>query len=142
MDIVKKIIFSVSAALLAIPAAIAQNSLTVLQKDGSSYSFKFEENPIITYTETDLVLTTDLTEVQYPIAGIEKLTFSDGEVSEVEKTKEPASEETFTVYDLEGKSLKTFKYSGNGDLNSATEGLPSGIYIIKSKSVTFKTIRK
>lgn len=130
------------ALLFVCATAFAQDALTVIQKDGQSYKFNFADKPVITYTETDLVLTTTSTEVQYPIADIQKLTFKDSEETKVETVSEPVRDETFTVYSLEGKVVKTFKYPENGDMNSGTEGLPAGIYIIKSKSVTYKTIRR
>ena len=61
--------------LLSVPL-FSQNTLTIHQKDGQQFSFGFEDKPVITYTDTDLVLKTTKTEVQYPLASVAKFTFT------------------------------------------------------------------
>ena len=133
----------------------AQNTLTIHQKDGSKFGYGFSEKPVITYTETDLVLKTAKTVVEYPLSAILKFTFTDSEtaVSEIQsETKSPILQlDNYTVYisgaeasqlvsliDINGKVLSTYKTDANGSISFSITELPEGIYIVKTKSLTCK----
>lgn len=59
----------------------AQNTLTIHHKDGRDFNYGFSERPVITYTETDLVLTTTNIVVEYPLSALSKFTFTDVDLS-------------------------------------------------------------
>ena len=56
----KRLLLCFLVALLVCPV-FSQNTLTIHHKDGQQFSFGFEDKPVITYTETDLVLKTTKT---------------------------------------------------------------------------------
>lgn len=133
----------------------AQNTLTIHQKDDSKFGYGFSEKPVITYTETDLVLKTAKTVVEYPLSAILKFTFTDSEtaVSDIKSgTNSPVLQlDNNTVYisgveplqqvsliDINGKVLSTYKTDANGSISFSITELPEGIYIIKTKSLTCK----
>ncbi|MBO4498705.1 MAG: hypothetical protein J5732_00430, partial [Bacteroidaceae bacterium] len=64
----KRLIFLSGILLLSLPL-LAQNTLTIHQKDGQQFSFGFSEKPVITYTENEMVLTTTRTTVKYPLSS-------------------------------------------------------------------------
>lgn len=74
----KRLSVILCTVLLSVPL-FSQNTLTIHQKDGQQFSFGFDDKPVITYTDTDLVLKTTKTEVQYPLASVAKFTFTDVE---------------------------------------------------------------
>lgn len=152
----RKFVYSLTLLLVtSLLTVSAQNTLTIHQKDGSKFGYGFSEKPVITYTETDLVLKTAKTVVEYPLSAILKFTFIDSEtaVSEIQsETKSPILQlDNYTVYisgaeasqlvsliDINGKVLSTYKTDANGSISFSITELPEGIYIVKTKSLTCK----
>lgn len=137
----------------------AQNTLTIHQKDGGLFSYGFSEKPVITYTETDLVLTTAHIVVEYPLSAISKFTFTETEtsVSGVEtdvvtpilELKDNTvyisgakPQQTVTLVGADGKIVSTFKTDASGSVTFSIASLPKGIYIVKSESLTFKISKR
>ena len=74
----RKLLFILTMLFAAVPMIVsAQNTITIHQKDGKQFSFGFDDKPVITYTDTDMVLKTTKTEVQYPLSSLAKFTFTD-----------------------------------------------------------------
>ena len=156
----KKLFCLVFLLLCVLMAHIsAQNTLTIHQKDGRLFSYGFLEKPIITYTETDLVLTTAHIVVEYPLSAISKFTFTETEtsVSGVETdVVTPILElkdntvhisgakplQTVTVIGADGKIISTFKTDASGSVTFSIASLPKGIYIVKSESLTCKISKR
>lgn len=151
----RKFVYSLTLLLVtSLLTVSAQNTLTIHQKDGSKFGYGFSEKPVITYTETDLVLKTAKTVVEYPLSAILKFTFTDSEtaVSDIKGTNSPVLQlDNNTVYisgveplqqvsliDINGKVLSTYKTDANGSISFSITELPEGIYIIKTKSLTCK----
>ena len=63
--------------LLAVATLVAnaQNAIAIYQKDGQVAKFAFTEKPVVTYSGSDLVLTTSKTIVQYPVYMLQKIAF-------------------------------------------------------------------
>ena len=72
----KRLLICFLVALLVCPV-FSQNTLTIHQKDGKQFCYGFADKPVITYTESDLILKTANTEVRYPLAQLDKFTFDD-----------------------------------------------------------------
>lgn len=53
-------------------------SMVLTKKDGSKEKFDFTDNPVVTYSGNDLVITTSKTKAQFPVYLLDKLSFSDG----------------------------------------------------------------
>ena len=67
----KKLFFSVLLLSVFSPAVLfAQNTVTIHQKDGQTVSYGFSVKPVITYTDNDLVITTENAEMQYPLLSV------------------------------------------------------------------------
>ena len=154
----KRLLLCFLVALLVCPV-FSQNTLTIHQKDGQQFSFGFEEKPVITYTDTDLVLKTTKTELQYPLLSLAKFTFTDVEdaVIFIKDDKLDAKLElgNFTVsingaksgieisvIASDGKTLVKYKTDEDGSVTFSIAELPEGIYIIKSESLTCKILKK
>lgn len=146
------------AAVAATPL-FSQNTLTIHQKDGQQFSFGFEDKPVITYTDTDLVLKTTKTEVQYPLASVTKFTFTDVEdaVISIKQDSNAAQLEldgyvvsitgakagiNVLVIGPDGKTLDTYKTGSDGNVTFSIADLPQGLYIINSENLTCKILKK
>jgi hypothetical protein len=144
--------------LLSVPL-FSQNTLTIHQKDGQQLSFGFEDKPVITYTDTDLVLKTTKTEVQYPLASVAKFTFTDVEdaVIPIKQDSNAAQLEldgyvvsitgakadiNVLVIGPDGKTLGTYKTDSDGSVTFSIADLPLGLYIINSENLTCKILKK
>ena len=153
----KRLFLCFLVALLVCPV-FSQNTLTIHQKDGQQFSFGFEDKPVITYTENDLVLKTTKTELHYPLSSLAKFTFTDVE-NAVAPIKDGNSAQlvldnyvvsitganpgiTVSVIGTDGKSLATYKTDDNGSITFSVAELPEGTYVIKSESLTCKILKK
>ena len=63
-------------------SAVEQNVIAVYQLDGQKALFAFADQPEVTYTTTELVLTTTKTSVQYPISQLTKIQFERADMPE------------------------------------------------------------
>jgi len=146
------------AAVAAAPL-FSQNTLTIHQKDGQQFSFGFSEKPVITYTDTDLVLKTTKTEVMYPLASLSKFTLTDVEdaVISIKQDGNTAKLEldgyvvsitgakadiTVKVIGPDGKTVGTYKTGSDGSVTFSIADLPQGLYIINSENLTCKILKK
>ena len=144
--------------LLSVPL-FSPNTLTIHQKDGQQFSFGFDDKPVITYTDTDLVLKTTETEVQYPLASVAKFTFTDvedavilikqdGNAAQLELDGYVVSitgakaDITVKVIGPDGKTLGTYKTGSDGSVTFSIADLPQGLYIINSENLTCKILKK
>lgn len=137
----------------------AQNTVIVHQKDGKTVSFGLPEKPVITYADNEMVITTTKTVLQYPLASVSQLTFSDDETSVAPVADEKQApvleldnyvvritgadaEASVTVVASDGKTLILTKVNSDGTATFSVAELPEGIYIIKSENLTFKILKK
>lgn len=154
----KRILALLCTVLMAV-SAFAQNTLTIHQKDGQQFSFGFEDKPVITYTDTDLVLKTTKTEVMYPLASLSKFTLTDVEdaVISIKQDGNTAKLEldsymvsitgakagiAVTLIGPDGKTLGTYKTDSDGSVTISIADLPQGLYIISSENLTCKIQKK
>ncbi len=136
--------------------ATEQNVIAVYQMDGQKALFAFADQPEVTYTATDLVLTTTKTMVQYPISQLKKLQFEKADmpegIDEVEADKrfsfrdgsivieggQPNS--LVNIYTVSGTLIAQYRLDSNGDAVISTQGLSGNTYIFANGSITFKFI--
>ena len=157
----KRLLFLFSVVLLAVPV-FSQNTITIHQKDGRQFSFGFDDKPVITYTDTDLLLKTTKTEVQYPLALLAKFTFADSENSDT--SVNPINENkaelqlqldsyvvnitgtkpqmSVSIIGPDGKTVGTYKTDSNGSVTFSIADLPQGLYIINAEDLTCKILKK
>lgn len=136
--------------------ATEQNVIAVYQMDGQKALFAFADQPEVTYTATELVLTTTKTMVQYPISQLKKLQFEKADmpegIDEVETDKrfsfrdgsivieggQPNS--LVNIYTVSGTLTTQYRLDSNGDAVIPTQGLSGNTYIFANGSITFKFI--
>ena len=153
----KRLFIILFTVVLSVPS-FSQNTLTIHQKDGQQFSFGFEDKPVITYTDNDLVLKTTKTEVQYPLSSLAKFTFTDLEDAVISIKDDKAAQMelenyvvsitgaksgvTVSVVGSDGKTLNSYKTDTDGSVTFSIAELPEGVYIINSENLTCKILKK
>ena len=154
----KRLYWGLLATLLVCPV-FGQNTLTICQKDGQQFSFGFEDKPVISYTDNDLVLKTAKTEIQYPLSSLSKILFTDTETSSAPIKMDKADVQLLldnyvvsitgakagvnvTLTGSDGKAVGTYKTDSEGSVTFSIADLSQGLYIIKSDDLTCKILKK
>lgn len=137
----------------------AQNTLTIHQKDGQQFCFGFEEKPVVTFTDNELVVKSTKTELCYELLLLAEITFDtvDTAVEDIKSGSIKAgitldeytvnisgakADVTVHLIASDGRQLKSYKTDRNGSVTFSISELPEGTYIIASESLTVKIIKK
>ena len=155
----RKIVLLLTALLLTCVihvAAVEQNVVAIYQLDGQKALFAFADQPEVTYSATDLILTSTKTSVQYPISQLKKLAFEQADMPEgiddvvadrrfsfrdgsiVIEGGDPNS--LVTIYTVSGTMAAQYRLDGSGNAIIPTQGLSGSVYILSNGSITFKFI--
>ena len=154
----KYLSFLLAMALLPL-GLFAQNTLTVHQKDGQQFSLGFEEKPVVTFTQSELVVKSKGVELRYELAMFSKFTFDDKDPIEnavpiiASKASITLDEYTVSIFGAkadivvrliasDGRALEQYKTDANGSVTFSISELPEGLYIIASESLTCKITKK
>lgn len=130
--------------------------LVLWKKDGQIAKFGFTEKPVITYSGSDLILTTTKTTVQYPIYMLKKIVFDvENVVNDIEDL-EVKSKSLFSfkdemlfirdgepnspvyLYDLKGMKVDESRLDPDGRATIPLQNLGKSLYIVKNKGISFK----
>ena len=131
--------------------------LMLWKKDGQIAKFGFTEKPVITYSGSDLILTTTKTTVQYPIYMLQKITFdaSDELANNIEGPGVKA--ETLFIFtdnalaisdgdpgslvyisNMSGVMPDQYRLDSEGQTFIALPDKDKSIYLVKTNHFTFK----
>ena len=136
---------------------LAQDAVAIHQKNGTVITFAFMEKPKVTYSGSDLVLTTTKTSVTYPVYLLQKIVFDINwdELTGIEKTEVKADAQfrfngtsllvsgevpgsTLSIYDMKGVLVGQYGLDDSGCTAISLGHLAEGIYLVRTKSFTFK----
>lgn len=131
----------------------AQNSVKLFLKSGETVSYSFSKKPVMTYSGSDLVVSSSKVEVVYPLCTISKMCF-EYDITGIDKTTKAdlrfslsgniivvegeKAKTDITIYDLKGTAVKKSMTDGEGRTEISIYDLVKGIYIVKTVSVSFK----
>ena len=150
----KMVLTLISLLMTMLATAEEQNVIAIYQTDGQVAMFAFADKPAVTYTATDLVLTTTKTTMQYPIAQLKKVQFEKADISE--GLDELVADGRFSFRDgaieIHGgkpnSMVKIFTVSGmlaaqyplddKGDGHIPTQSLRGTTYVVTTESISFK----
>ena len=134
--------------------------------DGSRYAYALDQHPVVTYSDGELQLSTSQQQITYPATEVRKFTFSVSDLTaegETPPTTQVPSIEQATqftlqqgevhfsscragtpisLYTIDGKLLHTVRVDANGRASLDTSIYPSGVYIIKTETITHKIIKR
>ena len=133
-------------------------------KDGRYDSYQFSDKPQITYSDGKLVVNTKVGEYSYVQEQVHKITLSDSStpivsgiasnsvISSKSQMSRPSADEIrmqgmlpgekVYVYNVNGILSKVFTASAQGNISITLLQFAPGIYILKSKTTTYKIIKK
>lgn len=153
----KKILFFLALALPL--SALSQTTITLHQRDGQTFSFGFDERPVMILTDSMMTVKTANTELSYRLSQVSKFTF-DAPSAGVGQSQE-ASEAGISLDDctvrisgtkpgatvrllsVGGSELNTFRADATGCVTFSIADLKSGSYIITTdNSLTYTIIKK
>lgn len=160
MNVLKKAIFLLLFFCLQLYVLANKNTPTVevWTKSGERIAYSLSEHPVITYSGTDLVLTTTHLTVNYPLAELHKFTFGteataiepiptlpDGQIrmpGEMLILSGFCPSEQVLIYNIEGQKVLDATISSDGNTTIDIQSLATGIYVVKAGCITHKIIKK
>lgn len=143
---------------LFVGPVFSQNTLIVNLKDGQTINVGLSSTPTVTYSDTKLIIQSTIEELEFSISDVDKFTFTEVIENSVQsptnkETQVQAengiififgckAEEEFVLISTDGKVLATYKADKNNTASFSIAEYTSGVYIIKSSSVSFKFVKK
>ena len=130
--------------------------LQIWQTDGNIVNIDLNEQPVTTYSEGNLIITTTKTVITYPLEKVAKFTYvsADG-ISNLEsmRTKFSRDGETLTftgleqgteiaIYASSGQMMHRIKADSQAKTTVSVSGFSPGVYLIKVNSVTYKITKR
>lgn len=130
--------------------------LVILKTDGTKLYYDLHEEPVTTFDNGQLVLTTSTGTAYYPLTSIQRYTF-EGAFDEVKRTAKARSGETFyrqsrdamsfeglpegtlvELYTADGRKLSSQNTSGDATTVVSLVDQPTGTYYIKIGDTEYK----
>lgn len=141
-------------------SAIAEEktTLVVCAKDGSKVAYALSEKPLVTFSETDLIVKTKSLEVNYPFDKMDRLIYeyealddkvdllTDGQAminkGDYLLFPELKSGDSVMIYSSNGVLVADKKMGADGEYVFPLNEVPIGIYMVKVNDVTYKIVKK
>lgn len=133
-------------------------SLVVWAKDGTRVAYLLLEEPKVTFTETELFVTTNSVEVNYPIDNMARLTYETEDPTSIRNLKNnktsfkmngeallfPAlkANSTVSIYSLSGKLEFQKTVQTSGEYTFPLSNLSTGAHMVSVNGVTYKILKK
>ena len=140
--------------LSALSAYADDASVVIKQKSGGETVLQLANNPVITFSGEDMVVTTDLTSISIPLADVDSYTFSDG-TSGIKPVKSApqfadghiilsgmAAGAEVSVYTPDGRLFSRQRADGSGRADISLASLPKGMYVVRTQDNSIKIINK
>jgi len=151
-------VFCLLLLFLGSDALCAQSQqLVVWLKNGEKIHYDLEERPKTTFSDANIVITTNTLETNYPLEQVLRYTYENvstdirilpdnqirisqnNNVLTLENLKSNTSVQLFSI---DGKLLETHKASSDAPISISLKAYPLGVYIIKANGVTYKMMKK
>ena len=155
-------IISILALALALayqlPTWADGRTLQIWQADGQIVTISLNEEPVTTYSEGNLIITTISTTITYPLEQVDRYTYVTENMSEGDGVPDGIKGilsndgETLTfkglksisgicIYSASGQLIRTVKANGDKVAVSLSQ-LPTGVYLVKANGVTYKISKR
>ena len=122
------------AALCSVGARAESGKIIVWLNGGNTVPVLFSDLPEFTYSDGQVILKGQTTDLSWPIENVKKFTFEGINTGVKNVESLDIHSDNLSVYDLDGRLLRQH-------VKSLSE-LPKGTYIVKNGSVTIKVVRK
>lgn len=133
-------------------------NLVVWSKTGGQVAYALVEEPKLTFTEANLIITTESVEVKFPIDDIRRITYEASDYSairdiETDKISFSVNGEllvfpslkansTVSLFLLNGTPLFRKTVQTAGEYSLQISNLNAGVYIVRVNGITYKFIKK
>ena len=147
-----------SFSCLSTMADEPKTQLVVWAKDGTQVAYVLAEKPKVTFTDTDLVITSNGVEVNYSLDNMARFTYEDNTTTAItnlqtgkasvkldgESLLFPAlkANSTVSLYSLNGTLIFQKKIQEDGKYAFSLSNLNTGVYIVKVNGITYKITLK
>lgn len=154
----KVLLFFLSLFLASSAMAEEKTTLVVCAKDGSKVAYALSEKPVVTFTETDLVVKTQSIEVNYPFDKMARLIYEyeglDDKVDLLTDSQaminkgdyllfpELKSGDSVIIYSSNGVLVADKKIGADGEYVFPLNEVPIGIYFVNVNDVTYKILKR
>lgn len=135
-----------------------KSNIVVWNKDGTKVAYALNEEPNVTFTETDLIITANGVEVNYSLGNMARITYESNDINAIRDLK---TEEV--LFKLDGEALlfpslnansivSIFSLNGilvfqktvraTGEYSFPLSYLNAGAYTIMVNGLTYKIVKK
>ena len=137
----------------------AETNLVVWKKDGSKVAFALTEKPIVTFSETSLMINTTTVSVSYDLEDMAKFTYEDSAeegIRNIENDKESSfkfdgemllfpslkARSKVAIHNLGGVLVFSRTIEVAGDYSFPLSHLDKGVYVVSVDGLTYKIVKK
>lgn len=146
-----------SFLVLTVANAEVITNLIVCAKDGTKTEYALTEKPVITFSKTNLIVSTKTVNISYSLDNFSHFTYESRNVTSVENILEPSSfnfsgdkllftnlniDTSVSVYNLDGVLLISKHLVPNKNYAISLSDLQSGAYVVKANKSTYKIIKR
>lgn len=134
-------------------------NFVVWAKDGTKVAYALAEKPKVTFTETDLVITTKDVEVNYSLENMARFTYekdnSTTAITNIQTDESPFklnegtllfpslnANSTVSVYSLNGTLVFKKTVHQNGEYGFNLSNLNAGVYMVNVNGLTYKIVKR
>ena len=157
INYLKRILLVFLSLVISIPTMADNQVLQVWKTDGQVLTIKLDEQPVTKYVDGNLVITTTLTSITYPLEQVRKYTYTsqtdgfvspktigvtfsaDGEALTFNNLK-PQTD--IAVYNATGQLLLKQASSESGSATISCSHMPVGVYVVKVNGATYKISKR
>ena len=146
-------------AFVSFTAVVAKSTmyLAVCTKDGSKVLYALEEKPKITFTDTELVITTKSVEIAYALSDMNLLTYENGETTGITNLHDNASfkldgnaivfsklkaKDIVSLYSINGALVFKKTVTVDGVYAVSLNDIETGVYVVSVNGLTYKFMKK
>lgn len=143
---------------ISVMADEPKSNLVVWAKDGTKVAYALNEEPIVTFTETDLVIIANGVEVNYSLDNMARITYETNEFNSIRDLKTNdmlfkldgesllfpflSTNSTVSIYALNGILVFKKTVQAAGEYSFPLSYLNAGVYTITVNGLTYKIVKK
>ena len=132
--------------------------LVVWANDGSKVAYALAEKPKITFTETDMIITAEAVDVNYPLDNMLRFTYEANDDTAIRDLKtdkvsfkldgesllfmDLSPNSTVSLHTLNGESVFSKTVQTAGEYSFPLSNLTTGVYLVTVDGLTYKIVKR
>lgn len=134
------------------------NSLVVWAKDGTKVAYALADKPKVTFTETEMVITSNGIEVNYALENMVRFTYENSSITGITDLKNGETffklngeallfpslkaNSTMSVYSANGTLIFKQTVRKDGEYSFPISNLNTGVYMVNVNGITYKILKR